>query len=50
MSKVVVVTASRRSSGPSPGVWAMERRKLAKALRRTSTPLGRPVEPEVNRT
>ena len=49
MSKVVVVMARKRSLSRSPGSRAMDRRKLAKPPRSTSTPLGLPVEPEVKR-
>ena len=47
MSNEVVVTASRRSSASSPGARRMLSRKLTTAPLGTTTPLGRPVEPEV---
>jgi hypothetical protein len=47
MSKATVVTESTTSSDCSPGRARIERRKLTTAPCGTSTPLGRPVEPEV---
>ena len=47
MSKLRVVTATRRSDGPSPGSRAMLARKFTTARCGTMTPLGLPVEPEV---
>ena len=47
MSKDIVVTASSASSAPSPGRPRIDSRRLVSATCGTSTPLGRPVEPEV---
>ncbi len=47
MSKLTVVTASIRSSGPTGTARAIAARKLSIADRSRATPLGRPVEPEV---
>ncbi len=50
MSKVNVVTASKRSSGPIPG-WCCIAFKKFTTLRCSSwTPLGLPVDPEVKIT
>ncbi|GAA3214906.1 hypothetical protein GCM10010532_041610 [Dactylosporangium siamense] len=47
MSKPAVVTASSVSCSPRPGSPAMETRKLVRFSWETTTPLGRPVEPDV---
>ena len=47
MSKATVVTERSQSPGPRPGECSIERKKLARAKADTSTPLGRPVDPEV---
>ena len=47
ISKATVVTASRLSSDDMGNSNAIAARKLDKALRRTSTPIGPPVDPEV---
>ncbi len=49
MSNEIVVTASSRSAGCSPGTRAMLSRKLDSAECGISTPFGLPVEPEVKR-
>ena len=47
MSKATVVTATSTSPAPMPGSWPIEARKFTRPEFRTSTPLGRPVDPEV---
>ena len=47
MSNDSVVTATRTSSAPSPGVFCIVARKLTSARCWICTPLGLPVEPEV---
>jgi hypothetical protein len=47
MSKEMVVTASRLSRAAKPGSRCMAASRLTKARCVISTPLGRPVEPEV---
>ncbi len=47
MSNEMVVTDSTRSSGKRPGVCCIETRKFVSARFWISTPLGRPVEPDV---
>ena len=47
MSKEIVVTAARTSPFESPGLRCIEQRKLTNAPCCTTTPFGRPVEPEV---
>jgi hypothetical protein len=47
MSKLTVVTASSRSAGLSGTASRIASRKLTRFCRVTTTPLGRPVEPEV---
>ncbi len=50
MSKDGEVTASHRSSGPAPSDSRIATRRFVSALCGTTTPLGRPVEPEVYST
>ncbi len=47
MSKAMVVTAASRSPGRKPNRSRMSWTKLVRLSRVTTTPLGRPVEPEV---
>jgi hypothetical protein len=47
MSKATVVTASTRSPAPKRNRSRMDSTKLSRLRRDTTTPLGRPVEPEV---
>jgi hypothetical protein len=47
MSKAMLVTASRVSAGPHPTTASMPLKKLITAAWGTTTPFGRPVDPEV---
>ena len=50
MSKAIEVSPSHTSPGPLPSASRMASSRLVSARCGTTTPLGRPVEPEVNMT